>query len=338
MKPRHLSVVFLSLIFFCVPRANSDDQKSSPPRISEQTRMDIIKTFTEDLVYIRTSFPMGTRGLTLKDGNLTPTGVELEQLMAMWGPSAKAGDSALITAVQFKKDRIHFEINGGPVHKKKWYQHIEAGVGGNGGTVPITPSDTSANARGSFVDLVFDQYIPDLSPKQLKDLLNPVFNFEAKSAEEAYLDSIPPKAKEAIQHHHVLVGMNRDMVLHALGRPPKKVREKDGDTEYEEWIYGDPPQDVEFVRMVGDDVVRVETMKVTGERIVRVDKEIELEQKVAKKEDESEGRPAGAPTLRRPGEEPDSSTPPTASGPAPPPNRPPDPLPRQGPFLAGSRS
>src|SRR5947209_15070965 len=39
--------------------------------------------------------------------------------------------------------------------------------------------------------------------------------------------------------HNVLVGMNPEMVIHAKGRPPKKVREKDGETEYEERIYGD---------------------------------------------------------------------------------------------------
>ena len=33
-------------------------------------------------------------------------------------------------------------------------------------------------------------------------------------------------------------------------KPPKKVRERDGDTEYEEWIYGEPPADVDFVRIV----------------------------------------------------------------------------------------
>ena len=48
---------------------------------------------------------------------------------------------------------------------------------------------------------------------------------------------MPPKVKEAIKAHHVLVGMNTDMVVHAKGKAPKKVREKDGDVEYEEWIY-----------------------------------------------------------------------------------------------------
>ena len=99
-----------------------------------------------------------------------------------------------------------------------------------------------------------------------------MLDFNARNKEQAYLDTVPPKVKEAIQAHHVLVGMNQEMVLHAKGKPPKKVRERDGDTEYEEWIYGEPPADVDFVRFVGDEVVRVETMKVGGEKIVRTRK------------------------------------------------------------------
>jgi hypothetical protein len=102
--------------------------------------------------------------------------------------------------------------------------------------------------------------------------------------------------------------MNGEMVLYAKGRPPKRVRERDGETDYEEWIYGTPPQDVDFVRFVGDQVVRVETMKVDGQKIVRVDKEVDLgAPTLAKKKDE--GRPANAPTLRRPGEEMPESSP-----------------------------
>jgi hypothetical protein len=100
-----------------------------------------------------------------------------------------------------------------------------------------------------------------------------------------------------------LVGMNSEMVLHAVGKPPKKVRERDGENEYEEWIYGQPPQDVDFVRIMGDEVVRVETMKVGGEKILRTEKEVILqkpETEEAKKQDEV--RPANAPSLRRPGE------------------------------------
>ena len=272
--------------------------------------MDLIRTFNAELVYIRKPFPMGQKGLTLKDGNITPEGEELERLMAMWGPSVKPGDLARISGVAIKDDRIRFEVNGGPVRKKKWYQHIE--VGGNGGTVPLSPSDSEANARGTYVDLVFDRYVPELTPQQLKDLLSPVFDFNSKSRLEAYLDTVPPQAKQAIKDHHVLVGMNREMVTYAKGRPPKKTREKDkdSDVEYEEWIYGEPPEDVDFVRFIGDEVVRVETMKVNGEKAVRTEKEIELQPQptVAKEADgESAPRPANAPTMRRPGEAPDPS-------------------------------
>jgi len=270
--------------------------------------MDLIRGFDAELVYIRTPFPMGKVGLTLKDGVVSPSGEDLQRLMALWGPALKAGDEARITAVVIKADRIHFEINGGPIKKKKWYQHIE--VGGATGTSPIAPNDQNANPRGTYVDLVFDHYVPDLTPQKFKDLLRPVLDFDAKSALEAYLDTVPPKVKEAIQNHQVLVGMNREMLIYAKGRPPKKIREKDGEIDYEEWIYGEPPQDVDFVRMVGDEVVRVETMKVDGSKTLRTAKEVSLEPQPSVAKASDQPRPANAPSLRRPGEpEPDRPTP-----------------------------
>jgi hypothetical protein len=150
-----------------------------------------------------------------------------------------------------------------------------------------------------------------MSAAQLRELLFPVLDFNARNKEEAYLDTVPPKAKEAIQAHHVLVGMNTEMLIHAMGKPPRKVREKDGETEYEEWIYGTPPQDVDFVRIIGDEVVRVETMRVGGQKIVRTEKEVILkkpdQEEEAKKEEQQE-RPANAPSLRRPGEDPSLPT------------------------------
>ena len=292
-------------------------ENTPPPRISKETREEIIHVFNAELVYIRTNFPMGKTGLTLKNGAVSPSGPELQSLMALWGPAAKPGDRARISDVVIKEDHIRFEINGGPIKKKKWYQRIEVGGGNGGGT--IAPSDSSANARGSFVDLYFDKYVPELTGPELKQLLRPVFDFDAKSALDAYLETVPPKVKDAIKNHRVLVGMNRDMVIYAKGRPPRKVREHtpgvEGEVEYEEWIYGTPPEDVDFVRFIGDEVVRVETMKVDGQKIVRVEKEVDLgAPTVAKKQEE---RPVTVPTLRRPGEEMPESDP--ASSRAPPP-------------------
>jgi hypothetical protein len=271
---------------------------------------------------------MGTKGLLLKDGVLTPNGEELRQALTLWGPAVKPGDPAHISFVQIKDDHIHFEINGGPVHRKKWYQRVEIS-GANGTPVTGGSDEAQSNPHGTFVDLYFDNHVPEMTVQQLRSLLFPVLDFNARNKEQAYLDTMPPKAKAAIQAHHVLVGMNQEMVLHAKGKPPKKVRERDGETEYEEWIYGEPPADVDFVRIVGDEVVRVETMKVNGEKIVRTEKEIILEpsdkdkDKEAKKEPVE--RPANAPTLRRPGED-SQDVPKPANGTSPlPPLTPPDP-------------
>jgi hypothetical protein len=273
-------------------------------RISKQTRYQIIRDFETQIFYARAAFPMGAKGLMLKDGVITPNGPALQQALALWGPAVKPGDPAHISYVQIKDNHIHFDINGGPVHRKKWYQHVEIS-GGSGASVPLSPTQSQPNPHGTYLDIYFDKYVPEMTAQQLRDLLFPVLDFTARNKEEAYLDTVPPKVKQAIQAHYVLVGMNSEMVLHAKGKPPKKVREKDGDTNYEEWIYGEPPQDVDFVRIVGDEVVRVETMKVGGQKIVRVDKEVTLDhsEKEAEAKKEEEVRPPNAPSLRRPGED-----------------------------------
>jgi hypothetical protein len=268
--------------------------------MSKETRQNLIHAFDAELVYIRIPFPMGRIGLKLHNGVVTPNGQELQMMMATYGPAAKPGDLARISDIRVNERSIHFEINGGPVKKKKWYQRIE--VGGMGGSTPIAPSDSNANARGSFVDLIFDRSVPEMSPVQLKQLLMPVFDFNSKSALEAYLETVPPKVKTAIKNHQVLVGMNQEMVIYAKGRAPQKDRERDGDTQYEEWIYGEPPQDVEFVRFVGDEVVRDEIMKVGGEKVVKTEKEVDIKKEPVEAKAGDQPRPANAPSLRRPGE------------------------------------
>ena len=299
---------------------------ANAPRMSKQTRFEIIRDFETQLVYSRTVFPMGSKGLRLKSGVISPNGEEMRQQLALWGPALKPGDPSHISLVQIKDDHIHFEINGGPVHHKKWYQHVQIS-GANGGELNTGPDQPDANPHGSFVDVCFDKYVPEMSAQQLRDLLLPVLDFNARNKEQAYLDTVPPKVKQAILAHHVLVGMNTEMVLHAKGKPPKKVREHEGEVEYEEWIYGEPPQDVDFVRIVDEEVVRVETMKIGGEKILRTEKEVILEQPQKEAKQEPQERPANAPTLRRPGED-EGDVPKPANGATPMPPMPPPDLPQ----------
>jgi hypothetical protein len=307
---------------------------ANAPHISRQTRLDVIREFETQLVYARTTFPMNTKGLRLKGDTISPNGEDLRQALALWGPAIKPGDPARISMVQIRDDHIHFEINGGPTHHKKWYQRVE--VSGNfGGPVTGGPDQVQSNPHGSFVDVYFGKYVPELTVPQLRAMLYPVLDFNARNKEQAYLDAVPPKAKEAIQAHRVLVGMDSEMVIHAKGRPPKKVREHDGGTEYEEWIYGEPPADVDFVRMVEDEVVRVETIKVSGEKIVRTEKEIILQRPDKDKDKEAKKEPGESPgarpTLRRPGEDSEGAPEPAGNAaplPLPEPRGPDDPKPQ----------
>ena len=298
-----------SLFLACLAAADSKSASQSSQHMSANTRFAVIRTLEAERVYARRPFPMGVQGLTLQaNGKVTPDGPELWGLVTQRGAAARPGDRVLITGVEVKGDRIVFEINGGPRKKKKWWQHVQ--VEGMGGSAPLDQNPGSAvNPRGSVVALVFEGYVPEMTVEHLKELLAPVFDFSAHSAAQAYSDSLPPKVREAIKNHEVLVGMNREMAQMAKGRPPKKIREREGTQDYEEWIYGDPPQDVEFVRFVGDEVVQVKLMRITGEKIVRTDREVSLDGIVphrgsAETAAGSPGqKPSAPPTLTRPGED-----------------------------------
>lgn len=321
-----LLVVFLSLASraqqpVVVPSPGAPSPNSSTPvtnvplssqHLSKQTRMELMRLMNAEFATTKKLLPMGEKGLTIRaNGPISPNENELRQIAANLGVTSKPNQRVQITNVEIKDKTIQFEINGGPKKKSKWYQRIE--VGGIGGTTPVA-QNPSEHAKGSVVNLVFDKFVPEISVADLKQLLSPIFDFTFKSATEAYLDSLPPKVKEAVKNHEVLVGMNRELVVDSLGRPIKKVRERGDDgKEFEDWMYGMPPQDVKFIRFVGDEVTQVKIMPMGQEMILRTQKEVDLNAEgISKpKTDESaqsESQPAHAPTLRRPGEGPQEDT------------------------------
>jgi hypothetical protein len=79
------------------PAADAPPIAANAPRINQNTRYEIIRNFETQLVYARTAFPMGTKGLLLKDGVITPNGEELRQSLTLGGPAVKPGDPAHIS-------------------------------------------------------------------------------------------------------------------------------------------------------------------------------------------------------------------------------------------------
>jgi hypothetical protein len=299
-----------AVLLLALPVFAGDTKSATTPsdKMTPQTRLQVMRDLTAERVFVRTPFPMGERGLEIKDGKISPGEQAVAQLVAEHGFAAKPGDRVVITNVVVREKSILLEINGGSKKHEKWYQHVSVGAGGN--TAPIGGAPKSLESRGSQVSLEFDKYVPELTGEQVRNLLAPVFDFKALTEAEAYEKTLPPKVQNAIKNHQVLVGMDRDMVIYAKGRPPKKVRDKDDKgVDYEEWIYGNPPEEVQFVRFQGQFVSRLETMTVDGQKLVKTEREVDLksaETEVAEKK--AQPKPANAPTLLRPGEQPESKS------------------------------
>lgn len=296
-----------------VPAAASTSSPvdANAPKISSQTRLALMRSLQAERVFSRVMFPQGKEGLTLKNGKISPSEQAIAQKVAEYGPAARPGDRCVISNVDIRDKEVILEINGGPKKGPKWYQRIQV-VGNSGASsVPGTPAPQSLDAHGSVVKVEFDKYVPEMTGDQLRAMLDPIFDFKALTQAEAYEKTLPPKLQEAIKDHKILVGMDKDMVIYAKGRPPQRIHDKDEEGhEYEEWIYGTPPEEVDFVRFKGNEVARLEIMTVDGQKIVRTEKEVDLKSKeseVAEKKDAP--KPANGPSLMRPGEKPEIDPP-----------------------------
>jgi hypothetical protein len=317
-------------------------------KLSEAQRQEIIRAFLAEHPFVHRALPRGKAGVRIEeDGKITPSDAELNQLIAQSGPAAKVGERAQITSVHFVHRGIVFDINGGPVKRKKWSDRVNVGVSGidpRGGQPQATDDNVYNNSNGSCVFLALKADVTSVTADQIKNRLSPILDFKSMNVAEAQQKSMPPVLAAAIKNHHALVGMDKDMVTYAMGRPPRRVRESAEGQDYEEWIYGAPPQDVEFIRFVGDKVIRIEEMTVSGEKVVRTQNEVgegTLEASADDASKQKQRRPdsiasptederRGAPSLLRPGEKsssagdgtrdphpnpaPDTSTPPP-SGP-----------------------
>jgi len=244
------------------------------PPVTKQTRIELIRTMQAEFGFAKRLIPKGDKGLQLtSNGQIAPDDQTVASQVATYGPAAKPGEKLQITNVVIKSNEIVFDLNGGSKRKGHWYDHVE--VGGGGGMVPAH-QEKGINNPGCTLALIFPKYVPEMTANDVRKMLEPVIDFSVKSPTQAYVDTLPPKLKESIQNHQALVGMNKEMVMDALGRPPKRIRETDDNVDYEEWIYGAPPGDVQFVRFVNEEVVRVEHIQVGGDKIVKTAREVKV--------------------------------------------------------------
>jgi len=236
----------------------------SKTELDAKTRIELLRAMQSEQGFAMRPFPRGHKGLTLEaNGKLAPAGESYLNTVITEGLSAKPGSRVVITDVKIDHSKIVFDLDGGPDAKHRFLRHIQIGVGPDMGDPDVDPTlaDQSGDPSGSRITLTFPDHVPELTPAQVKALLAPLISFDVKSPIQAFTDTLPAALKDAILGHKVLVGMSTDMVLFAKGQPITKSREMDGQMPFEEWIYGTPPQEVDFVRINGNRVIRVEIAK-----------------------------------------------------------------------------
>jgi hypothetical protein len=223
--------------------------------LDERGHTSLIRDLMAEQGFAHRELPLGAGLTLLANGNMTPRGDDYKRMLYEKGASAMPGERVEISAIHFSPDRIALDFNGGPYAKHRFISHVQIDN--------VQLAREGPPATGCRITLVFEGGVPDVTAAQIKALLDPVVDFTAHNAAEAYVNTLSPRVRDAVQAHKILVGMDRRMVLASVGEPHDKHREhvaSENETSpiYEEWIYGTPPEDTRFVRFRDDRVVRLE--------------------------------------------------------------------------------
>jgi hypothetical protein len=228
--------------------------------LSERNRIAIVRDVGGEFAKVVKPLPSVKPGFRIKPGDKVDQSA-LDQALVRSLPAANPGDTVQITGIEFKSKEIFVNINGGSHPHKSLRDriHISVGMPWPSSSRVVQNQPPGLVKVGSTLILDFGGPVPDVTPAQLKQYLSPFLNFaDQRSASQVWVDTLPPEFRKAIAEHRAVVGMSHDMVLAALGRADRKVREfrPDG-TQTEDWIYGSPPGTTIFVTFVGDKAIRV---------------------------------------------------------------------------------
>jgi len=232
--------------------------------LQDSSRLNLIRYVSGEFARAIKPLPAGKDGFIVHIGQ-PPDFDMLDRQVATHGAAVSTGDHVQITKLEFHEKQIVVDLNGGGRGKKRLRDRIHLDMGGipTTRTTTTTPQDSGPPGMqpglGSTLFLEFGKPLPDLSPDDLKKLLAPLLDFtKQRSASVQWFDTLPLEMKKAIQERKPVVGMDREEVVAAIGKPEHKVRERDAEgNDIEDWIYGQPPSKTVFVRFTGTRVTSV---------------------------------------------------------------------------------
>lgn len=246
------------------PQSGGAPQASTPKgaNLTEPAKLNLIRFVSGEFAKVRKPIPGGKEGFILYTDK--PLNQEyLDRVVSTHGAAINSGDNAQITKLEFHEHTIIVDINGGGRPKKSWRDRIQVSMGGPS-QAPQTTTTTQQEqgpagfqpGQGGTLYVQFPKNVPDLSPDDLKNILSPFLDFaKERSAAVHWIDTLPPEMKKAITDRRAVLGMDKEEVVAAIGKPDRKVRERDSEGyDTEDWIYGHPPDKTVFVHFRGDKV------------------------------------------------------------------------------------
>ncbi len=224
-------------------------------KLTAAQRADLVRSLSAEFGTAKVLIPRSKKPLELSARGQYDR-QEWSFAMSKFGPAARLGDLVQITKLEFKDEKLIVELNHGISGGRRWWHRIQVAGAMNQNTT-LGANQTTHAPGGTRLALVFGGGGPPASADELKRMLQPVLDFEQRSATELYLDKIDTKFREAIESKTVIVGMDKEMVLLSKGKPVRKVRDYEAGVETEDWLYGEPPGDILFVTFENGEVIRV---------------------------------------------------------------------------------
>jgi hypothetical protein len=260
MKTR--SIVAISAALLLLPsivvfaRAAKPDATVSKD-LQPESKLLLIRNVSGEFAKAMQPLPGGKKGFTVRVGKPIDER-HLRDALRLQGTAAGIGDRVQITNLDFRSQAVVVEINGGGRKHFHLRDHLQVGMGAGPIDAP-PPASHSGEGTGAVLILDYGQPVPDMTSDDLKRDLSTLLDFSGEhSASTNWVETLPTQFQQGIKDHHAVLGMNREILIAAMGRPDKKVREKDdGGNETEDWIYGTPPDKTTFVTFSGDTVIRI---------------------------------------------------------------------------------
>jgi len=225
-----------------------------PAQISRDAKFEILRTVIAEQAAARIGLPFGNDGVDLEEtGEVNKDKISAD--IKKNGQSIETGKVVTVTEISFDDNKIEIELDGGGKNKKGILDRLEVGLGNQ--TTPVSRDDVK-KAKGSKIVLRFAKKVPpDLTPDQLKQMLDPILDFNKHNFLKTGIDALPTEFQEAVKVKEARIGMDRSTVIMALGRPDKKVREKVDGIDTEDWIYFQRGLRAQFITFEKDVVVRI---------------------------------------------------------------------------------